>query len=173
MCRAQRVTISASRVHPRAAAHETRPPLSDSPCAPPAARRDRCETSKLRAARALAPALPVCRRQKVRTGRPKCAPHAARRDRGETSKLTRAGRTFNSIMSRIRIHVENCFAGQHKTLNFLSYAPARKIGGRSTHRKYVVANFLMNVLTTFNGNQISTATGMRPPTLEDLLRRAE
>eukprot|EP00291_Cryptomonas_curvata_P008281 CAMPEP_0172194870 /NCGR_PEP_ID=MMETSP1050-20130122/25856_1 /TAXON_ID=233186 /ORGANISM="Cryptomonas curvata, Strain CCAP979/52" /LENGTH=97 /DNA_ID=CAMNT_0012870797 /DNA_START=265 /DNA_END=554 /DNA_ORIENTATION=+ len=77
--------------------------------------------------------------------------------------LSRAGRAFNSIMSRIRIHVENCFAGQHNTFNFLSFAPALKLGGRSTARKYVVANFLMNVLTTFNGNQFSTATGMRPP----------
>jgi hypothetical protein len=76
----------------------------------------------------------------------------------------------------ICIHVENCFAGQHNTFNFLSFAPALKIGERSTNRKYVVANFLMDVLTTFNGNQFSTATGimmMRPPTLEDLLLRLE
>ena len=48
-----------------------------------------------------------------------------------------------------------------------------KLGARPVDRMYVVANFLMNVITSFYGNQFTSATGMSPPTLEEILRRAQ
>ena len=87
--------------------------------------------------------------------------------------LTRRGRTFNSVMSRIRIYIENMFAGQATIFNFLSFSKHLRLGGRNIDRLYVTANFLMNVRTCFYGNQMTIASGMRPPELEDLLRRAE
>ncbi len=120
-------------------------PLRESTCVRPAARHDRCETSKLRAARAsLLPSLATAGRGPAQGGHVWAASGASRSQRdkqaqsAETSKLTRDGHIFNSIMLRIRIRVENCFAGQHKFFNFLIFSPALKIGGRSTHRKYVV-----------------------------------
>jgi hypothetical protein len=64
---------------------------------PPAVRRDRCETGPLRAARAFAPALPGCGRQRARTGWPTCEPPAVRGDRGETGTL-RAARALASAL---------------------------------------------------------------------------
>jgi hypothetical protein len=76
-------------------------------------------------------------------------------------------------MSRlpVRIHIENAFAGQHNIFNFLSFKKSLKLGARPVDRMYVVANFLMNVITSFYGNQFTSATGMSPPTLEG--RRAQ
>ena len=85
--------------------------------------------------------------------------------------LTRRGRTFNSVMSRIRIYVENMFAGQSTILNFLSFGKLR-LGGRNIDRLYVTANFLLNVRNCFYGNQMTAASGMYPPTLAELLARA-
>ena len=40
-------------------------------------------------------------------------------------------------------------------------------------RLYVAANFLMNVRTCFYWNQMTVASVMCPPVLEDLLRQAD
>ncbi len=70
----------------------------------------------------------------------------------EKGSLTRRGRTFNSVMSRIRIYVENMFAGQSTIFNFLSFGTKLRLGGRNIDRLYVTANFLMNVRACFYGN---------------------
>ena len=65
------------------------------------------------------------------------------------------------------------YSGQHNIFNFLSFKKSLKLGARPVDRMYVVANFLMNVITSFYGNQFTSATGMSPPTLEEILRRAQ
>jgi hypothetical protein len=75
-------------------------------------------------------------------------------------------------MSRIRIYVENMFAGQSTIFNFLSFGNKLRLGGRNIDRLYVTANFPMNVRTCFYGNQMTAASGMYPPALADLLGRA-
>jgi hypothetical protein len=64
-------------------------------------------------------------------------------------------KAFNALMSRIRIHIENAFAGKSKVFNFLSYGNALQVGGRRVERAYMVATFLMNCRTTFYGNQFT------------------
>jgi hypothetical protein len=87
--------------------------------------------------------------------------------------LTAAGRTFNAIMSRVRILVENLFAGTSNIFNFLSFHSQFKLGGRDIHKAYVVATFVMNVRCCYYGNQMTSASGLRPPTVEELLYRAQ
>ena len=81
--------------------------------------------------------------------------------------------TCNSVMSRIRIYIENMFAGQSTIFNFLSFGKHLRLGGRNVDRLCVTANFLMTVCTCFYGNRMTIASGMRPPLLEELLRRKE
>jgi hypothetical protein len=76
-------------------------------------------------------------------------------------------------MSRIRIYVENMFAGQSIIFNFLSFGSKLRLGGRNIDRFYVTANSIMNVRTCFYGNQMTAASGKYPPTLAELLARAE
>ena len=85
--------------------------------------------------------------------------------------LSSRSRTFNAVMSRVRILVENMFAGTSNIFNFLSYHGGLTIGGRDIHKIYMVANFLMNVRTCYFGNQMTAATGIFPPTVDDLLAR--
>ncbi len=68
-------------------------------------------------------------------------------------ELTPEGRAFNSLMSRIRIHIEsNIFA-------FLAFNRSIKIGGRNTIKLYKVATILMNMRCTFYGCQFTDALG--------------
>ena len=62
---------------------------------------------------------------------------------------------------------------KHFYSDFVSDVSTLKLGARPVDRMYVVANFLMNVITSFYGNQFTSATGMSPPTLEEILRRAQ
>ena len=68
-------------------------------------------------------------------------------------------RSFNALMSRIRIHIENAFAGQSNQFTFLSFFSLNfrkvKMGGRNTTRQMIVAAILMNIRATFYGNQLT------------------
>ncbi len=81
--------------------------------------------------------------------------------------LTRAKHTFNSIMSHIRIAVENGFAGQHNTFNFLSFKSGLKLGAQNGVHMYMCATFFMNVLSTYYGNQFLEATGCLTMTIDE------
>jgi hypothetical protein len=72
--------------------------------------------------------------------------------------LTRRGSTFNSVVSRIRIYVENMFACQSTIFDFLSFGSKLRLGWRNIDRLYVTANFIMNVRTCFYGNQKTAAS---------------
>ena len=71
--------------------------------------------------------------------------------------VTLAGRTFNALMARIRILIENAFAGQHQIFNFFSCKHKLVPGGRNIDRMYIVASFMMNVYTTYYGSQFTAA----------------
>ena len=73
------------------------------------------------------------------------------------SPLSRREKRYNAHMSRIRIAVENSFAGLDSVFNFMSYAMKHQVGKTDPGQAYVVANFLMNVRSTFYGNQFSHA----------------
>ena len=64
-------------------------------------------------------------------------------------------RSFNALMSRIRIHIENAFAGQSNQFPFLSFFRKIKMGGRNTTRQMIVAAIFMNIRATFYGNQFT------------------
>lgn len=66
-------------------------------------------------------------------------------------------RRFNNLMARIRIHIENAFAASANTFSYLTHKNHLKLGGRNIDRIFEVANFLMNVHTTFYGNQFTAA----------------
>lgn len=83
--------------------------------------------------------------------------------------LTRQKRTFNSIMSCIRIAAENGFAGQHNCFNFLSFKSGHKLGARNVARMYMCATFFMNVRSTYYGSQFSEATGCPTMTVDEFL----
>lgn len=84
------------------------------------------------------------------------------------------GRDFNNLMSRIRIYIENSFAGIANEFSYFSYSNGLRLGGRRFHRGYEVANFLMNVRSTLYGNQFTDALRFRLLiSLEDFLRMAE
>mmetsp|Transcript_16624 Transcript_16624/g.45246 ORF Transcript_16624/g.45246 Transcript_16624/m.45246 type:complete len:289 (+) Transcript_16624:424-1290(+) len=84
-------------------------------------------------------------------------------------RMSSEERSFNSLMSRIRIHVENAFAGRNNVFNFLSFPHHVKLGGRNSMRIYHVANFLLNCRATFYGNRFSHESGIDPPSLEEFL----
>ena len=48
-------------------------------------------------------------------------------------------RSFNALMSRIRVHVENAFAGQSTQFTSLSFFRKVKMGERNTTRQMIVA----------------------------------
>jgi len=88
--------------------------------------------------------------------------------------MLNSARDFNNLMSRIRIYIENSFAGMANEFSYFSYSNGLRLGGRRFHRGYEVANFLMNVRSTFYGNQFTAALRFRVlTTLEDFLRMAE
>lgn len=66
-------------------------------------------------------------------------------------------RSYNHLMSRIRIYIENSFAESANVFSHLNFKNNLRLGGRRIHRVYEVANFLMNVRTTFYGNQFTCA----------------
>jgi hypothetical protein len=91
--------------------------------------------------------------------------------------VTLAGLTFNALMVRIRILIENAFAGQHQVFNFLSFKHKLFPGGRNIDRLYTVASFMMNVYTTYYGSRFTAAMEEAGVDLQvdidDLLKRAE
>ena len=74
--------------------------------------------------------------------------------------LLRGGRSFNALMSRIRIHIENVFAQQSNIFHFLSHEQCLRPGTSPFHEYYVTATFLMNVRNIFYGNQFLSAIGV-------------
>jgi hypothetical protein len=83
-------------------------------------------------------------------------------------------RDYNNLMLRIRIYVENSFAGVAIEFSYFSYSNCLRLGGRRFHRGYEVANFLMNVRSTFYGNQFNSALRFRLLiSLEEVLLMAE
>ena len=64
-------------------------------------------------------------------------------------------RSFNAIMSRIRVHIENAFGGQSNQFAFLSFFRSIKMGGRNATRQFIVAAIFMNIRATFYGNQFT------------------
>jgi hypothetical protein len=74
--------------------------------------------------------------------------------------LLPGGRSFNALMSRIRIHIENVFALQSNIFHFLSHEHCLRVGTSPFHEYYVTATFLMNVRNTFYGNQFLSAIGV-------------
>ena len=97
--------------------------------------------------------------------------------KGYGGYMLNEARDFNNLMSRIRIYIENSFAGMANEFSYFSYSNGLRLGGRRFHRGYEVANFLMNVRSTFYGiygNQFTAALRFRVLTsLEEFLRMAE
>ena len=91
--------------------------------------------------------------------------------------VTLAGLTFNALMARIRILIENAFAGQHQIFNLLSFKHKLYPGGRNINRLYIVASFMMNVYTSYYGSQFTAAMDEAGVDLhveiDDLLKKAE
>jgi hypothetical protein len=91
--------------------------------------------------------------------------------------VTLAGLTFNALMSRIRIFIENAFAGQFQVFNFFSFKHKLYPGGRNIDRMYIVASFMMNMYTTYYGSQFTAAMEEAGVDLhvdtDDLLMKAE
>ena len=76
-------------------------------------------------------------------------------------------------MSRIKIYIENFFAGASNIFSYLNFKQTLRLGGRNLGRQYEVANFLMNVRTTVYGNQFTEALGHPCPiSLEDFIKMA-
>jgi hypothetical protein len=63
-------------------------------------------------------------------------------------------RSFNAIMSRIRVHIENVFTSQSKQFTFLSFTRSNKMGGLNWARQFIVVAIFMNIHTTFYGNHL-------------------
>ena len=76
----------------------------------------------------------------------------------DAAAATPIGRAFNA-MSRIRIHIENAFGYTSNLFTFLAFHRSVKVGGRNTEKMYKVATILMNMRTTFYGNQFTDALG--------------
>jgi hypothetical protein len=64
-------------------------------------------------------------------------------------------RSFNALMSRIRVSIENAFAGQSNQFQFLSFFRKNVMGGRHCPRQFIVAAIFMNIRATFYGNQFT------------------
>ncbi len=64
-------------------------------------------------------------------------------------------RSFNALMSRIRIHIENGLGGQSNQFVFLSFFRKNVMGGRNAPRQFIVAAIFMNIRATFYGNQFT------------------
>jgi hypothetical protein len=58
-------------------------------------------------------------------------------------------RTFNALISRIRIHIEMAFGGHRNIFTFLSFARGLKLGVKDVGRIYKVAWILTNMRATF------------------------
>ncbi len=71
--------------------------------------------------------------------------------------MTLAGLTFNTLMSRISILIEDAFAGQYQVFNFLSFKHKLYPAGQNIDRLYVVASFMMILYTTYSGSQFTAA----------------
>ncbi len=83
-------------------------------------------------------------------------------------------RSFNAIMSRIRVHIENAFGGQSNQFAFLSFYRSNKMGGRNPPRQYIVAAIMMNIRATFYGNQLTHELGnVLRMSLKELLQLAD
>jgi hypothetical protein len=83
-------------------------------------------------------------------------------------------REYNNVISRIRIYVENSFVGIANEFSYFCYSNGLRLGGRRFHRGYEVANFLMNVRSTFYGNQFTDALRFRLLiSMVEFLRMAE
>jgi hypothetical protein len=83
-------------------------------------------------------------------------------------------RRYNNYMSRIRIYIENYFAGVSNVFSYLNFKNSLRLGGRNLGRQYEVANFLSNVRTTFRGNQFTEALGHPCPiSVEEFLNMAD
>ena len=68
-------------------------------------------------------------------------------------------RSFNDLMSRIRTHFENAFAGQSTQFTSLSFFRKVKMGERklprNITRQMIVATIPMTIRATFYGNQLT------------------
>ena len=77
-------------------------------------------------------------------------------------------------MSRIRVLIENDLGGQSNQFAFLSFFRSNKMGGRNTPRQFIIAAILMNIRTTFYGNQFTSELGNRlRVSLKELLELAD
>jgi nuclease HARBI1 len=86
-----------------------------------------------------------------------CSSHVQAMVRGYSGFIGSEARRFNALMSRIRIYIENHFGECAKSFPSLSFKIGLRLGGRGIDRIYEVMTFLMNVRTTFYGNQFTVA----------------
>jgi hypothetical protein len=83
-------------------------------------------------------------------------------------------RSFNALMSRIRVHIENAFAGQSNQFAFLSFFRSNVMGGRHSPRQFMVAAIFMNIRATLYGNQFTHELNyVMRLSLKELLQFAE
>jgi hypothetical protein len=83
-------------------------------------------------------------------------------------------RSFNAIMSRIRVALENAFAGQSNQFAFLSFFRCNKMGGRNAPRQFIVEAIFMNIQCVFYGNEFTNELGNRLlVTLKELIDLAD
>jgi len=83
------------------------------------------------------------------------------------------GLTFNAFMSRVRILVENQFASLKQTFRTLGDVQHMKLGNGHIDREYIVAVFLFNCFSIFNGNQVTKALKVHSNNLEGYIARCK
>jgi hypothetical protein len=81
-------------------------------------------------------------------------------------------RDYNNLMSRIRIYIENSFAGIANEFSYFSYSNGLRLGGRRFYRGY--GEFSHERSHYFYGNQFTDALRFRLlMSMEEFLRMAE
>lgn len=77
---------------------------------------------------------------------------------------------FNTVMSGVRVSVENAIGHVTNKWSALDFTRQEKIGWSAVALKYLVAVILSNFITCIRGgNQISSMFSMRPPTLNQFV----
>ncbi len=69
--------------------------------------------------------------------------------------------SFNAIMSRFRVHLENAFAGQRYSVHVSQFLQEQQNGLTQRPSQFIVAAIFMSILTTLYGNQFTHELGYR------------
>lgn len=97
--------------------------------------------------------------------------HALKNPAG--GNMTGNERLFNAFMSRLRIHVENCFGELYQSFSQIFHKYVWKVGSTPIAVFFFVATLLYNIRTIFYGNRAGCDYGsdlLMEISLEDYLK---